>query len=445
MEPQHSGIDDALAVGEMVGRTSSASISASTDTAMSDNITTNLIAQVTSFAGSYANLNKLFEVSWNSNNSTLSSQASRRAESVDLAQDQPFYTSAQHKRSHGPPFYKAYNAYSRTAHMGILDPSYEVFTSDNGHGALVYKVKNRTAVITGDPLCPVDQFDQLLQEFQHKKQLKLAFMGVGQHFAEYAADKGWTTMLFGRERVLNPLTNKVLRQLAGKRMIAQSRRLLDPKRIGLVADIYSPGKADRDLTLETELQSLYDLWRMERNSKNEDGAQAFVTVYDLFSDPEITLYVYVRDREGSMVGLAVLRSLGATNGFHLDPCIASPTAPSGVTDLLVILSMILLRGSGIAYLSFGYEPFPEISDISGQQKLKASLTRWGYCRVLETVNVGGKISYHDKFHPDEGLSSALYTVIPKGSLQVQQSAAIMHVANIKLRRLLLSNRRQTVS
>jgi hypothetical protein len=57
------------------------------------------------------------------------------------------------------------------------------------------------------------------------------------------------------------------------------------------------------------------------------------------------------------------------------------------------------------------------------------------------VNVGGKVSYHDKFHPDESLESNLYTVIPKGPLQVQQSAAIMHVANIKFRRLILSNRR----
>ncbi|CAH0038528.1 unnamed protein product [Clonostachys solani] len=443
MELQHLDIEATLAVGEMATRTSSASLSASTETAVSDNIAANLIAQVTSFAGSYANLNELFEKSWNSRNSALPSQASWRGESADFPQGHSFYASDQHGRSHA--FYDAYNMYSRTAHMGILDPSYDVFTSEYGHGALIYKVQNRTAVITGDPLCPVSHFDQLLKEFQCKKQLKLAFMGIGQQFAEYAADKGWTTMHFGRERVLNPLTNKVLRQLSGKRMVAQSRRLLDPKRIGLVADIYCPGRSGRDSTLEAEIQSLYDAWRMERNSKNEGGNQAFVTEYDLFSDPDIALYLYIRDREGSVVGLAVLRSLGATCGFHLDPCIASPTAPSGVTDLLPILSMILLRGTGIAYLSFGYEPFPEICDISGQRKLKASLTRWGYRRVLETVNVGGKVSYHDKFHPDENLESDLYTVIPKGSLQVQQSAAIMHVANIKLRRLLLSNHRQTVS
>ncbi|CAG9995425.1 unnamed protein product [Clonostachys byssicola] len=441
MELQHSDIEGTLDAGEMAPRTSSASMSVSTNTAMSDNITTNLIAQVTSFAGSYSNLNELFEKSWNSKYSALPPQASWRDESVDFSQEHSSCSSAQHGRSHEPAFYDAYNMYSRTAHMGILDPSYDVFTSEYGRGALIYKVKNRTAVITGDPLCPASQFDELLKEFQRKKQLKVAFMGTGQQFAEYAADKGWTTMHFGRERVLNPLTNKVLRQLSGKRMITQSRRLLDPKRIGLVADIYAPGRSGRDSALETEIQNLYDQWRMERNSKNEGGTQAFVTVYDLFSDPDITFYLYLRDREGSMVGLAVLRSLGANCGFHLDPCIASSTAPSGVTDLLVLLSMILLRGTGIAYLSFGYEPFPEICDISGQQTLKASLTRWGYRRVLETVNVGGKVSYHDKFHPDESLESNLYTVIPKGPLQVQQSAAIMHVANIKLRRLLLSNRR----
>jgi lysylphosphatidylglycerol synthetase-like protein (DUF2156 family) len=339
-------------------------------------------------------------------------------------------------------FLNSYQLFSRGAHMGVLDPSYKLFTSQHGHGALVYKVKNGTAVVTGDPLCPSDQYKPLLREFKSATRLGLAFMGVSQDFAEYATRKGWTTMHFGRERALNPLTNKVLHQQAGKRLMAQNRKLLDSKRGKLTVDLYCPSATRRNPFLETEIQHLYDTWRTERNAKFGDGAQAFVTVFDLFSRPDITLYVYARDHEGTMVGMAALRSLAAPCGFHLDPCIASPSAPSGVSDLLLIISLMLLRGAGISYMSLGYEPFPELGDIAGQPKFQASIARWGYRRVIESLPVGGKAAYFDKFRPDDDLTSNLYIVVPNGPLQLRRSTALMHVANIKLRQVVASARAQ---
>ncbi|KAH6900816.1 hypothetical protein B0T10DRAFT_37728 [Thelonectria olida] len=332
-------------------------------------------------------------------------------------------------------FYDAYQQHSRTAHMGILDPSYQVFTSQHGHGAIVYKVKNRTLIVTGDPLCAPEQFSPLLEElrqYRAEKGLKIAFMGVSETFAKYVRDLGWATFRFGRERIVNPISNPVLRKGAGKRMLSQTRQLLDPKRGGLTIHLYSPSSTSRELALEVELQRLYDCWREERNCKHGTSSQAFVTVYDLFSHPDKTCFLYTKDRNGCANGLATLRSLGANGGFHLDPCIASSSAPRGVSDLLVIAAMKLLSRTGIDYLSLGYEPFSDLQEIRGQSGIQAWLTQKGYRRVMQAVPVDGKAAYFNKFRPDDSKSSDLYIAIPSGLFQVQQSTALMHIANLKM-------------
>ncbi|OAQ63939.1 hypothetical protein VFPFJ_11303 [Purpureocillium lilacinum] len=338
-------------------------------------------------------------------------------------------------------FDRAYQQHSQTAHMGVLDPEYQTFTSQNGYGAVVYTVKDGTLVVSGDPLAAPEHFEPLLEElaqFRKKNRLKIAFMGVSETFAMYAQKRNWIPVRFGRERVLNPMTNKILsNQGAGKRMLAQNRRLLDPKREGISIGIYAPGINGIDRSMEVQLQVIYDQWRVERNCKKEKDLQTFVTVYDLFCRRNITFFLYTSDREGHVNGFAALRNVGAKNGFHLDPCIASPTAPRGITDLLIVTAMQLLRDTGVSYLCLGHEPFLDLGDMPNQDGLKARVARDMFHRVVDSAQLGGKRTYNNKFHPDESQSSELYVVLPGGSSLLRQAAAVMHVANIKIRRLLI--------
>ncbi|KAF4586046.1 hypothetical protein GQ602_005351 [Ophiocordyceps camponoti-floridani] len=334
-------------------------------------------------------------------------------------------------------FDEAYRLHSQASHMGILDPSYQTFVSAQGHGALIYKIASRTLIITGDPLCPPSAYTALLSEvntFRQSLNLKLALMNISEPFARHCRSQGHTVFRFGRERVLNPLTNKLLRAAAGKRILARNRHLLDPNRGGLSVGVYAPavaGTVSRPL-LERELQRVYDNWRRQRR----DGRRAYVTQYDVFSRPKHALFLYVLGPDRQPLGLAALRSVGARAGFHLDPCLAAPGSPSGITDLLVVAAMTLLRRAGIAYLSLGCEPLPDLDD--GRRGLGASLTRLGYRRVMRAVRLGGKKAYHDKFRPDDALGSDLYIAMPSVAVPVQQSLALMHVANIRLRRLFLA-------
>lgn len=329
--------------------------------------------------------------------------------------------------------------YGRISHMGILDRSYSFFMNKARTAALSFKVQNKVAIVEGDPLCDRDSFPDLLSEFEEyrkKFHWSIAFMGASEAFADYAKDHNWTTLQFGRERVLNPMTNDVLFERSGKRIIVQNRQLLDPSKGGITLGLYVPSHED-DLGLQRELIAIYDAWRLERNRSS--SPQAFVTVYDPFSLPDLMTYIYTRGPDGVANGFAALRKIGANQGYHIDPCIAAPDAPRGISDLLVFAAMALLNRAGVSYLSFGYEPLDSLGEITGISRPIEKAVRALYHHTFPRLPIGGKKAYHDKFKPDHFQGSSLYVIFPAAAPGPRQVVAIAHTANISIRKLVFAD------
>lgn len=327
--------------------------------------------------------------------------------------------------------------YGRVSHMGILDKSYTFFITKDRTAALYYKVKNKVAVVGGDPLCPPSLFRHILSEFEKfrkKEGLGITFMGAGEIFTQYCRKEKWTTMCFATERVLNPMTNPVLHSNAGKSITRISRNLLDPKKEGLTLHSYTP-LLGKNVELQQQLVDVYEAWRENRNMDNT-RAQAYITVYDPFALPELMTYIYTKDRSGVPNGFAALRILGADKGYHLDPYVASPGAPRGVSELLLYGAMALLNTAKVSYLSLGYEPLDDLGEIHGMHSSMANISRKVHKRIFQGLHVAGKKAFHDKFYPDESQQSYLYLVFPPGIPSLRQMSGIVHVANIKMREAL---------
>ena len=100
--------------------------------------------------------------------------------------------------------------YSRVSHMVILDKSYTFFLSRARDAALYFKVKDKVAVVGGDPLCGPDLFPPFLKNSPSTEKGangELHSWEPARNFTKYAKDQRWISMHFGMERVLNPLTN----------------------------------------------------------------------------------------------------------------------------------------------------------------------------------------------------------------------------------------------
>ncbi|KAE8423627.1 hypothetical protein BDV36DRAFT_306148 [Aspergillus pseudocaelatus] len=332
--------------------------------------------------------------------------------------------------------------------MSILDVSYRFFLNKARTGAVVYKLQTGVAVVCGDPLCEWTEIASVMNEFANfrpRNHLDIAFMGASDAFAKgYAQCKGWTMIEFGTQRALNPQTNTVLLGQAGKRIASQSRQLLNAQKGGIVLGVYTPAVHGTDLQLQASLVAIYEAWRAERNASA--GLQAFITVYDLFALPELMTFIYAQSSGGLITGFAAIRQLG-DGGYHLDPCIVAPGSPNGMTDLLVVAAMTLLRRAGVSSLGLGIEPSQSLSmeNIVGIPGPVAKMARKLYDQTIPHLPIHGKKAYHDKFRPDSSKTSALYLIFPSSVFGLRYLLAMIHLANIGLRKLLLADFKARVS
>ncbi|KAJ5371976.1 Lysylphosphatidylglycerol synthetase domain of unknown function DUF2156 [Penicillium concentricum] len=328
--------------------------------------------------------------------------------------------------------------HGRVAHMGILDHSYRFFVNKSRTAALSFKVRNGVAVIGGDPLCNKDEIPELLTEFatyRHQHHLSIAFMGASESFLKhYANPNNWTTIRFATERVLNPQTNEVILENSGRRILTKSRQLTNKSKGGITMGVYAPAVHGTNQELQSSLITLYDAWRAERNASA--SPQAFITVYDPFALPALMTFIYTRTPDGTVNGFAALRRLGS-GGYHVDPYIAAPGSVNGISDLLLVMAMALLRRAGISYLGLGVEPLQSLTreDVSGMPWPCKKFTRGLYGHAFHRLPIGGKKTYHDKFRPDPTQDSDLYLVFPSGIPSPRHVLAMTHMANISLRKI----------
>jgi hypothetical protein len=333
--------------------------------------------------------------------------------------------------------------FGKVSHMGILDKSYTFFISKPRDAALYFKVLDKVAVVGGDPLCEPEKYDSILKEFAAYRKTfgwSLAFLGATSEFSSYARGNKWPTFQFGVERVLNPMTNPVLLETGmGKRTISNSKALLK-KNVKL--GIYIPSHGS-DSLLQSQLSDIYAAWCIDRNKK--PIVQAYMTVLDPFAMPDLMVYIYTRDlTTGAPNGFAALRKI--VNGYHLDPCIALPGAARGISELLILSAMGLLRGAGVSYLSLGFEPSPELRDITGIPEAFKGMTRTLHKRAFRRLPIGGKQAFFDKFRPDDNQQGDLYLIIPtRGLPGLRHMKALMHTANIDISKLIFEDVKKSLS
>ncbi|KAL4939252.1 hypothetical protein BDV06DRAFT_214469 [Aspergillus oleicola] len=293
--------------------------------------------------------------------------------------------------------------------MALLDPSYNVFINTKATAKLIHRI----SMIMGDPLCDHAGVTYLFDEFKrYCRQHRLGLVILR------------AMLQLGLNRVLNPLTNKVVSETARKRILTQSRQLLNPAKAGLMLDIYTPSAYGTDYQLESQMSAIYEEWCLARN--NSDKPQTFITEYDPFLESSLMTYIYSPEKDGTINGFAALRWFGANDGYLVDPCIAAPGARKGITDLLLFSSMACTREPGISYLSVGYALSDSFSEASGMPVYIAHVARRLYHYTFEYLAISGKKALSKKFKPD--------------TEQGSPAVAVAHVVNISPRKLVFDSK-----
>lgn len=316
--------------------------------------------------------------------------------------------------------------YGRMTHMGVRDHSYQFYLNLSRTGVLSYRLVDKVAVIGGDPICLIPCYKDILQEFRRycrSQHWQYAITGAGVDMLAIAKELGWTTVHFAKERALNVQHNPVLLGADGKRIRTQCKQLMKK---GMSIDVYCPIYR-RDAPVEQELKNLYETWRGERNASR--SVQAYVTVFDIFALHRLMVFLCTKNEQGHITGFAALRKL--RDGYHVDPLIASASAPRGTVDLLLLASMALLREAGIERLVLGVEPLDSLEGITGMSRAVEHLTRKSFQIMSAELPLCGKRGFNDRFRPDDALEQPIYMLYPN-SPNMRQSLAMAHFANIKV-------------
>jgi Phosphatidylglycerol lysyltransferase, C-terminal len=312
-------------------------------------------------------------------------------------------------------------------HSSFLDDNYSIYMPEPEQAAICFKVVKKAAIMYGDPLCAVDQVENVFQAFHRfcKKQgWHLAVVGARPALTAFSQKKSWKTMEVAVEQVFNPMTNTVLDETSGKTINRTNRKLVAS---GVILYLYDPSRGRR-LALEQELTQVYETWKEEKGKRYT--AQAYSAVIDPFCMPAVSRYLYTCGEDGRPNSLAGMIQLGANKGYLLEPCVQLPGAPKGTTGFLATHALGLMRNEGVTYATFGFEALPEIGEMSRMPSMIEDTSRRFYRSTFNTLGLLGRKEFHESFHPDDTQQVPLYILFPPGLPRISVYQGVLNATNI---------------
>ena len=245
------------------------------------------------------------------------------------------------------------------------DKSY--FFSESGHAFVAYRVVRGVAIVSGDPIGPPEELDELLQRFvrfARTRDWRIAILGASERLLGTYAGYGLHALYHGDEAVLDVgsfcLDGRPIRK------VRQSVHRL--RRAGYRTEVLHPREIGVELRGELE--------RIARDWRGAEPARGFVMALDaLFRlEAEDAVFVVGRDPEGAPVGFlhfAVVRPCAALSLSSMPRLRATP---NGFNEWLICEAVEWARAHDFRRLSLNFAPFAALlapeAQLAGVQRLE---------------------------------------------------------------------------
>ena len=150
------------------------------------------------------------------------------------------------------------------------------------------------------------------------------------------------------------------------------------KKRGAVVKEYTPIIA-RDKALEDEFRAIADRWIKSHRFQSK----AYFIGLNFFDFYPIKRYFYV-EFENRIVAFLTCIPIYARNGYLFEDMIRDPSAPNGVSELMVLEAIRRFKENGSSIATFGVSPKLEVigsNDLTGLSRIITNTT----IRVINTV------------------------------------------------------------
>lgn len=276
-----------------------------------------------------------------------------------------------------------------------------------GKGAVSYTESGRVWVVGGGPLARLEDLkgvaDRFIAEARKRRKI-VSFLPTTERFAQAMKGSDVRIVKVGAcpyfdLKAWDPHGNSAKKLRLG---VNRARR----------AEVTVDEVRNLDEHFRAEVAELGREWNQSRRA-----GVTFGWLFDVipFQDVAAKRYFAARTRDGRLVGLLMASPIPARDGWYLEDVLRSPTAPDGISDLLVFEALRALAAGGARLATLGTVPLsPKGSDaISvGHNWLVERSFRWSRRLFRNIYNFEGLGAFKSKFVPSWWENE--YVVITRG-------------------------------
>lgn len=300
----------------------------------------------------------------------------------------------------------------------ILDPATVIFTLPEIEGLIGYRREAGVAVVFGDPVCRPEDRSKLVGAFHaamQQEERKVIYVAVSQSYMNWALGGPCRGAIeFGEELVFDPSDDPKKR--TGNHASLVRRKVRHAAGEGVAVEEYYGNNP----ALEKQMQQVGEEW-----VKGRKGPQIHISSTDLFSCRQGRRWFYAKQHE-KIVGVILLSSIKAKNGWLMNHLMITPQAPHGTPELLVTSALEAVANEGCHFVTVGAVPYPQLGKIYGFASWITLIAKMGFKFFKLLFRLGGRKKFWEKFHPQSYPLYLLFTDNRFTLKEVQSLLKSMH-------------------
>jgi lysyl-tRNA synthetase, class II len=245
------------------------------------------------------------------------------------------------------------------------DKSY--FFSDDLRAFLAYRVVGGVAIVSGDPVGPPGEFEELTRrfiEFARTRDWRIAILGASERWLERYRRHGLHALYHGDEAVID--TGSFTLEGRPIRKVRQSVHRLE--RASYRVEVRYPNEIDG--RLRAQLEAVARAWR--GGEPNRGFAMALDALFRL--EDEDAVFVIGFGPDGSAAGFLHFAVSRAGSALSLSSMPRLHSTPNGFIEWLVCEAVAWAREQGFARVSLNFAPFAALlapeAELSSLQKVE---------------------------------------------------------------------------
>lgn len=300
----------------------------------------------------------------------------------------------------------------------LLESSPQVFYLPHLAGCIGYYLKYKCAIVVGDPVCPSENIEPLLEAFQkdcQENKLKIIYFVASESLTERIFPRYCPIKIqVGEELVYDPFHDPLLNPKAHK----LRNKVQSAKKNGLTVGEYT----HPDLEIEQALSQVAKDW-----GENRNGPQMYLGDLQLFNFREGRRWIYIKNQE-RFLGVALLKKMDAQQGWLLKFHIVLQDSPRGTSELLMVSLLEILRNENCHFLTFGIVPTATLNNIEGLGTISKWIAKKYFAATNWFFHLNNRMVFWGQFQP---ATKPAYILFSTEDLTLSELYALMGMLKIK--------------